>query len=79
MTVGERNDRTARSGPNNHGGKILRFKDDGTVPADNPFVGKTGAKPEIFSWAIATCRASRCIPRPAPCGRPNMDRRAATS
>ena len=31
-------------------GKILRLKDDGTVPADNPFVGRAGAKPEIFTY-----------------------------
>jgi glucose/arabinose dehydrogenase len=31
-------------------GKILRIKDDGTVPADNPFVGRAGAKPEIFTY-----------------------------
>lgn len=30
-------------------GKVLRLKDDGTVPADNPFVGKPGARPEIFT------------------------------
>ncbi len=30
-------------------GKVLRLKDDGSVPADNPFVGRAGAKPEIFS------------------------------
>ncbi len=30
-------------------GKVLRLKDDGTVPADNPFVGKAGARPEIYS------------------------------
>lgn len=30
-------------------GKVLRLKDDGTVPADNPFVGRDGHRPEIFS------------------------------
>lgn len=30
-------------------GKVLRLKDDGTVPQDNPFVGKAGARPEIYS------------------------------
>jgi glucose/arabinose dehydrogenase len=30
-------------------GKVLRLRDDGTVPPDNPFVGKTGYRPEIFS------------------------------
>ena len=34
---------------NNHGGKVLRLKDDGTVPADNPFAAKGGAKPEIYT------------------------------
>jgi len=31
-------------------GKILRLKDDGTIPADNPFVGRAGVKPEIFTY-----------------------------
>ena len=30
-------------------GKTLRLKDDGTVPSDNPFVGKAGARPEIYT------------------------------
>lgn len=32
-----------------HGGKILRIKDDGSIPADNPFLKVAGAKPEIFT------------------------------
>lgn len=31
-------------------GKVVRLRDDGTVPADNPFVGRPGARPEIFTW-----------------------------
>jgi aldose sugar dehydrogenase len=50
MTVGERNDRTRAQNTNIHGGKILRLKDDGTVPPDNPFVGKPGYKPEIYTY-----------------------------
>lgn len=34
----------------NHHGKIIRLFDDGRVPPDNPFVGKAGAKPEIWSY-----------------------------
>jgi len=34
----------------NHHGKILRLHDDGRVPADNPFVSRAGAKPEIWSY-----------------------------
>lgn len=30
-------------------GKTLRLNDDGTVPQDNPFVGRQNARPEIFS------------------------------
>jgi len=31
-------------------GSIVRLNDDGTVPADNPFVGQDGILPEIFSY-----------------------------
>jgi aldose sugar dehydrogenase len=34
----------------NHLGKVIRIKDDGSIPADNPFVHKTGARPEIWSY-----------------------------
>ncbi|MGD0136845.1 MAG: PQQ-dependent sugar dehydrogenase, partial [Bryobacteraceae bacterium] len=30
-------------------GKILRVRDDGSVPPDNPFVGRAGYRPEIYS------------------------------
>jgi glucose/arabinose dehydrogenase len=35
--------------PNSLGGKVLRLKDDGSVPTDNPFVGKAGARPEVYT------------------------------
>jgi glucose/arabinose dehydrogenase len=31
-------------------GKILRLRDDGSIPPDNPFVGRPGALPEIYSY-----------------------------
>src|SRR5262245_36246706 len=34
----------------NHLGKIVRIRPDGSVPPDNPFVGRAGAKPEIWSY-----------------------------
>lgn len=34
----------------NHHGTIVRLHDDGRVPADNPFVNRDGAKPEIWSY-----------------------------
>lgn len=30
-------------------GKVLRLRDDGSVPKDNPFVGKQGYRPEIYT------------------------------
>jgi glucose/arabinose dehydrogenase len=30
-------------------GKVLRLRDDGTVPRDNPFADRAGARPEIYS------------------------------
>jgi aldose sugar dehydrogenase len=33
----------------NLAGKTLRLKDDGTVPRDNPFAGKSGYRPEIYT------------------------------
>jgi glucose/arabinose dehydrogenase len=30
-------------------GKVLRLNDDGSVPADNPFVGRAGYRPEIYT------------------------------
>ena len=38
--------------PGQYAGKILRFNDDGTVPADNLFVGRPGYRPEIFALGI---------------------------
>ena len=31
-------------------GKTLRLNDDGTVPPDNPFVGRPGVRPEIWTY-----------------------------
>jgi glucose/arabinose dehydrogenase len=33
-----------------HNGKIHRINDDGTIPADNPFVAVSGAMPAIYSY-----------------------------
>jgi glucose/arabinose dehydrogenase len=33
-----------------HVGKTLRLRDDGSAPPDNPFAGREGAKPEIFTY-----------------------------
>jgi glucose/arabinose dehydrogenase len=35
--------------PNTTGGKVLRFKEDGGIPSDNPFVGQAGHRPEVYT------------------------------
>ena len=45
----DRHRRRHRSGPKLLAGKVLRLHDDGSVPKDNPFVGKQGYRPEIYT------------------------------
>ena len=49
ITSGDRNYEVKAQDPASHIGKILRLRDDGTVPPDNPFVGRAGYKPEIYT------------------------------
>ena len=49
VASGDRNYGEMVQDPANHFGKILRLNPDGSVPADNPFVGRAGWKPEIWS------------------------------
>jgi aldose sugar dehydrogenase len=51
LTLGERYARMANAQtPDNHHGKIVRIGKDGSIPPDNPFVGRVGARPEIWSY-----------------------------
>lgn len=43
-------------------GKVVRLKTDGTVPADNPFVGKEGVRPEIWSLGHRNIQAATLHP-----------------
>lgn len=52
ITLGERSDRPMRvqaQDLGSHMGKTIRINADGSVPQDNPFVGRAGALPEIWS------------------------------
>lgn len=48
LWVGTGGDAAAQD-PKSLSGKVLRVRDDGTAPADNPFVGKEGYRPEIYT------------------------------
>jgi glucose/arabinose dehydrogenase len=47
----------------NHLGKIVRVKPDGSVPPDNPFVGRAGAKPEIWSYGHRNSQGAALHPQ----------------
>ncbi|RIX84797.1 PQQ-dependent sugar dehydrogenase [Acidovorax cavernicola] len=51
LTLGDRFSRKEDAQTlDNHHGKVVRIAKDGSVPKDNPFVGKAGALPEIWSY-----------------------------
>lgn len=50
LTLGDRYHRMQDAQTlDNHHGKVVRIRKDGSVPPDNPFVNRPGAKPEIWS------------------------------
>ncbi|MGQ0572233.1 MAG: PQQ-dependent sugar dehydrogenase [Armatimonadota bacterium] len=44
-------------------GKIVRINPDGSVPRDNPFVGRPGARPEIWSYGHRNVQAAALHPQ----------------
>ena len=49
MTTPSSGNGSSSQDPNSYAGKVLRLNDDGTAPADNPFAGRAGHKPEIYT------------------------------
>jgi len=52
MSVGDRHEQTPAQDMRTDKGKIVRLKDDGTVPPDNPFVSRPEVLPEIFASGV---------------------------
>ena len=50
VALGENNQRASSQDLDKHQGKLIRLNADGSVPADNPFVGQPGVLPEIWSY-----------------------------
>lgn len=49
ITHGDLGVRENAQDASNHAGSVIRINTDGSVPADNPFVGQNGIAPELFS------------------------------
>ncbi|OYW94095.1 MAG: glucose dehydrogenase [Caulobacterales bacterium 32-67-6] len=43
-------------------GKVVRINRDGSIPADNPFVGQDGVRPEIFASGVRNVQAAALHP-----------------
>jgi glucose/arabinose dehydrogenase len=66
MTLGDRSDSPpwdVAQKMDNHLGKIIRIAPDGTVPRDNPFVGKAGVLPEIWAYGMRSPEGLAYDPR----------------
>ncbi len=50
ITTGDATDRELAQQLNSLAGKTLRLNDDGTVPSDNPFMWRSDARPEIWTY-----------------------------
>lgn len=50
VSVGERGQADEAQNLSNHNGTVLRLNDDGSIPGDNPFIGRTNAHPATYSY-----------------------------
>ncbi len=63
ITLGDRGERDRAQKHNDHAGSVIRLHDDGRVPADNPFVGKRGWKPEKYTLGHRNMQGAALHPR----------------
>jgi glucose/arabinose dehydrogenase len=63
VTQGDRMNHRERAQNLSEGiGKIVRINPDGSIPKDNPFVGRSGARPEIWSYGHRNIQAAALHP-----------------
>lgn len=63
ISQGERNDRPTAQKLDMLQGKLVRLNLDGSVPRDNPFVGRVDARPEIWSYGHRNMQSLAVDPR----------------
>jgi glucose/arabinose dehydrogenase len=63
LTLGDRGEMERAQKPGDHAGSVIRLHDDGRVPADNPFAGKAGWKPEKFTLGNRNMQGAALHPR----------------
>ncbi|MGD1983739.1 MAG: PQQ-dependent sugar dehydrogenase [Chromatiaceae bacterium] len=63
ITLGDRGDRPRSQALDDHAGSVIRLHDDGRVPSNNPFVGRSDALPEIYSYGHRNIQGAVLDPR----------------
>jgi glucose/arabinose dehydrogenase len=64
VTLGDRfHPRERAQALDSHIGKVVRITMDGSAPADNPLVGRSDARPEIWSWGHRNVQGAALHPQ----------------
>ena len=63
ITLGDRGEQDRAQKPDDHAGSVIRLHDDGRVPADNPYAGKPGWKPEKYTIGNRNMQGAALHPR----------------
>jgi aldose sugar dehydrogenase len=65
LTLGDRGERNRAQQLNDHAGSVIRLNEDGSVPADNPFVKRSEVRPEIYAAGIRNIQSAALHPQTA--------------
>ena len=63
LTLGDRGDPDRAQRLGDHAGSVIRLNDDGSVPKDNPFVGRNDVKPEKYTYGNRNMQGAALHPR----------------
>ncbi len=63
VTLGDRGDKPRSQRLDDHAGSVIRLNDDGSVPVDNPFVGRSTVLPEIYSYGHRNIQGATLHPQ----------------
>ena len=63
FSIGDRGEMNRAQNLADNAGGVLRLHDDGRVPSDNPFVGRSGVRPEMYSYGNRNIQGMQIHPR----------------
>lgn len=63
ITIGERGERDRTQDFTINRGQVIRIRPDGSIPDDNPFVGRAGYRPEVWSYGHRNPQGASINPR----------------